>query len=177
MIHIQNHFYWLKLKQDIAQYCSSCHTCQVCRKPNQKIPLAPLKPIPAFDEPFTKVLVDCVGPLSRTKSGNQYLLMVMCASTRFPKAIPLRDIKAKSIIKALTKFFSFVSILLSVQSDQGSNFMSGLFQQIMHELGIKQHVSSDYHLNSQGALERFHHSLKSIMKKFCITRTGMRVFI
>ena len=68
---IQNHFYWPRIKQDVAQYCSSYHTCQVCGKPNQKIPPVPPKPIPAFDELFTEVLVDCVGPLPRTKSGNQ----------------------------------------------------------------------------------------------------------
>ena len=102
---IQNHFYWPRLKQDVAQYCSSCHTCQMCGKPNQKFPPAPLKPIPAFDEQFTKVLVDCVGPLPRTKSGNQYLPMGMCASTRVPETIPLRDIKVKSIIKTLPNFF------------------------------------------------------------------------
>ena len=77
-------------------------------KPNQVIPPAPLQPIPAFEEPFSRVLVDCVGPLPRTRSGNQYLLTIMCTSTRFPEAIPLRNIKAKTIVKALTKFFSFV---------------------------------------------------------------------
>ena len=59
---IQNHFYWPRLKQDVAQYRSSCHTCQMCGKPNQKIPPVHQKPISAFDEPFTKVLVDYVDP-------------------------------------------------------------------------------------------------------------------
>jgi hypothetical protein len=36
--------------------------------PNQKIPQAPLCPIPAFDEPFSRILIDCVGPLPKTKS-------------------------------------------------------------------------------------------------------------
>ena len=45
--------------------------------------------------------------------------------------------------------------------------MSGLFQQIMHELGIKQYVSNDNYPESQGALQRFHQSLKSMMKRFC----------
>ena len=61
----------------------------------------------------------------------------MCASTRFPEAIPLRNIKTKTIVKALVKFFSFVGLFKSAQSDKGSNFMSGVFQQVMHELGIK----------------------------------------
>ena len=105
---------------------------------NQTISKAYLQPIPAFDEPFSRNIIDCVGPLPKTRSGFQYLLTSMCASTRFPKAIPLRNIKNKTIVKALVKFFTFVGLPRSVQSDQGSNLMSGIFQQVIHELGIKQ---------------------------------------
>ena len=77
----------------------------------------------------------------------------MCASTRFPEAIPLRNIKTKTIVKALVKFFTFVGLPRSVQSDQSSNFMSGIFQQVMYELGIKQYKSSAYHPESQCVLE------------------------
>ena len=111
-------------------------------KPNHVIPKAGLQPIPAFDEPFSRIIIDCVGPLPKTKSGNEYLLTIMCASTRFPEAISLRNIKTKTLVKALVKFFTFVGLPKSVQPDQGSNFMSGVFQQVMHELGIKQYRSS-----------------------------------
>ena len=92
----------------------------------------------------------------------------MCASTRFPEAIPLRNIKTKTIVRALVKFFTFVGLPKSVQSDQGSNFMSGIFQQVMHELGIKQYRSSAYHPESQGALERFHQTLKNMIRSYCL---------
>ena len=164
---ILNHFYWPGLKTDVSNYCRSCHTCQVVGKPNQVIPKAGLQPIPAFDEPFSRIIIDCVGPLPKTKSGNEYLLTIMCASTRFPEAIPLRNIKTKTIVKALVKFFTFVGLPKSVQSDQGSNFMSGVFQQVMHELGIKQYRSSAYHPESQGALERFHQTLKNMIRSYC----------
>ena len=108
-----------------------------------------------------------VGPLPRTKSGNEHLLTIMCTSTRFPEAIPLRNIKTKSIVKALIKFFTFVGLPKSVQSDQGSDFMSGIFQQVMHELEIKQYRSSAYHPESQGALERFHQTLKNMVRSYC----------
>ena len=97
---IINHFYWPGLKSDVSKYCKTCHTCQMVGKPNQTIFKAQLQPIPAFDEPFSRILIDCVGPLPRTKSGNEYLLTIMCTSTRFPEAIPLRNIKTKSIVKA-----------------------------------------------------------------------------
>ena len=56
---ILNHFYWPGLKSDVSQFCKSCHTCQMVGKPNQTIPKAPLQPIPAFDEPFSRIIIDC----------------------------------------------------------------------------------------------------------------------
>ena len=165
---IITHFYWPGIRKDVVEFCKTCHTCQVIGKPNQSIPKAPLKPIPAFEEPFSRILIDCVGPLPKTKRGNQYLLTIMCASTRFPEAIPLRNIKAQTIIQALTKYFTLFGLPKSIQSDQGSNFMSGIFQQVMHELKIKQYKSTAYHPESQGALERFHQTLKRMMRTFCL---------
>ena len=107
-------------------------------KLNQKIPKAHLQSIPAFEEPFGRIMVDCGGPLRKTKSANQYLLTIMCASRRFPEAIPLRNIKSKSVVKALVKFFTLVGLLKIVQSDQWTNFMSNVFEQVMLELGIQQ---------------------------------------
>ena len=60
-----------------------------------------------------------------------------------------------------------MSLPRSVQSDQGSNFMSGIFQQVMHELGIKQYKSFAYQPESQGALERFHQTLKNMIRPYC----------
>ena len=91
----------------------------------------------------------------------------MCASTRFPEAIPLRNIKTKTIVDALINFFSLFGLLKWIQSDQRSNFMSGIFQQVMHELKIKQFSSSAYHPESQGALERIHQTLKTMIKTYC----------
>ena len=121
---ILNHFYWPNVRKDVAEFCRSCHACQMVGKPNETIPKASLKLVPAVEEPFSRIIVDCIGPLPKTRSGNQYLLTIMCATSRFPEAIPLRNIKAKTVVKALTKFFTLVGLPSSIQSDQGSNFMS-----------------------------------------------------
>ena len=164
---ILQHFYWPGVRQSVSQYCRTCHTCQVVGKPNQKPAPAPLKPIPAFEEPFSRVLVDCVGPLPKTKSGHEYLLTIMCASTRYAEAIPLRSIKAKPVGEALRAFFTRFGLPKEVQSDQGSNFTSRLFQEELYALGIRQVTSSAYHPQSQGALERFHQTLKSMIRTYC----------
>ncbi|XP_063598689.1 uncharacterized protein LOC134775159 [Penaeus indicus] len=117
---ILKHFYWPKMKKDVSSYCKTCHYCQVAGKPNEVIPPAPLHPIPVVAQPFNHILIDCVGPLPKTKCGNQYLLTIMCATTRYPEAIPLRNLTAKSVVKALTKFFTQFGIPNKVQSDQAS---------------------------------------------------------
>jgi len=165
---ILRNFFWPGLKTDVASYCRSCHVCQMTGKPNQNIPPAPLHPIPAFSEPFERVMIDCVGPLPRTKSGNQYLLTIMCSSTRFPEAIPLRKITAPVIVKSLVKFFSLFGLPRTIQSDQGTNFMSRVFKQALEQLHIQHRTSSCYHPESQGALERFHQTLKSMLRAFCL---------
>lgn len=66
-----------------------------------------------------------------------------CVSSRFPKAIPLQNILAKNVVK--TNFFTKVGLPKVIQSDQGSNFMSKLFQQIVKQLGITSMKASDHH--------------------------------
>ena len=46
--------------------------------------------------------------------------------------------------------------------------MSHCFKNQLKEWGIKHIVASPYHAQSQGALERFHQTLKAMMRKFCL---------
>ena len=167
---VASDFYWPGMFKDTEEFCKTCHVCQVTGKPNQGIPPAPLKPIPITGEAFSKVLIDVVGPLPKTSQGNQYLLTIMCLNTRFPEAIPLRRVTASVVAKALLKYFTYTGLPQEIQSDQGSNFMSRLFQQVMDLLDIRQVRSSAYHPESQGALERFHQHLKSMLRCFCLER-------
>ncbi len=161
-------FYWPRCKRDVINCIRSCHTCQMTGKPNQKVPVAPLQPIAAVTTPFSHLTIDCVGPLPRSKAGHAYLLTVMCQTTRYPAAFPLRSITSKAILKALTSFMSIFGIPKTIQSDQGSNFMSRNFSKVMRQLEVKHNISSAYHPQSQGGLERFHQTLKSLLRSYCV---------
>ncbi|XP_064088186.1 uncharacterized protein LOC135202611 [Macrobrachium nipponense] len=165
---ILNCFFWPNMKKDVAKFVRTCHVCQISGKPNQVIPKAPLQPILVPDEPFSKIIIDNVGPLPKTKKGNQYLLTIICPTTRYPIAIPLRNISAKNIANSLLKVFTNFGIPKEIQSDRGSNFTSDLFVQVLKELNIKQTLSAAYHPESQGALERWHQTFKSMLRKFCV---------
>ena len=88
--------------------------------PNQIVPK--VQPLPALQEPSCRrIVVDCLEPLPKKRSGHQYLMTITCASNRFPEAVPLRNISAKVIVRALNKLFTLVGLPSSIQSDQGSN--------------------------------------------------------
>nr|XP_054770843.1 uncharacterized protein LOC129278726 [Lytechinus pictus] len=113
-----------------------------------------------------------LGPCIDIKAGYQYLLTVMDSTTRFPEAFPLRNIKAKTVIDALLVFFTRYGLSQDIQSDWGSNFTSSVFQEVMHQLGIRQVNSLPCHPQSQGALERYHQTLKTMIKSYCSENSG-----
>lgn len=75
----------------------------------------------------------------------------------------LRPITTKAVVKALSQFISIFGIPEVVQSGRGSIFSSNMFGQVLKLLRIRQSQSSAYHAQSQGALERFHQSLRSLL--------------
>ena len=46
--------------------------------------------------------------------------------------------------------------------------MARLFQYVVFQLGAKQIISSAYHPELQGALERFHSTLKNMIRTYCL---------
>ena len=114
------------------------------------------------------VLVDIAGLLLCSTGGYRYLLTMMCATTRFPEAVPLRTILAKVVLREPLKFFSLFGLPKIVQTDHGSNFISHVFTHVLKQFCIQHNVSSAYHPESQGVLERYHQTLKSMLCAYCL---------
>ena len=165
---LRQHYYWPKMYSHLRDYIKRCHICQVMGKPNQVIPKSPLKPIKVVHNPFEYIVIDIVGPLPKTKGGSQYMLTIMCQTSRFPEAIALKNTRAKTIVKALVKFFTYFGFPKTIQSDNGSNFRSTTFKNFCSNIAAEHKFSSICHPESQGCLERFHQTLKSMLKKFSI---------
>lgn len=82
----------------------------MAEKADDKISSTALHLFPVFEELFSQVIIDCVSPFQMTKSGNKYMLAIMCVSSRFPNTILMRNNSAKNIVKALTNFFAKVGL-------------------------------------------------------------------
>ena len=111
------HFYWSTLTRDVRKACKSCPQCQkTAKRPSSK---APLIPLPIMAEPFARVAIDMVGPLTRTKAGNKCILTLMDYGSRYPEAIPLKITDSQTVATALVDIFSRLGIPEEILSDQG----------------------------------------------------------
>uniref|UniRef100_A0A3Q1GC55 Gypsy retrotransposon integrase-like protein 1 n=1 Tax=Acanthochromis polyacanthus TaxID=80966 RepID=A0A3Q1GC55_9TELE len=161
---IASRFYWPGLHTEVQDYCQSCPVCQLAGAKN--VPRFPLQPLPIIDVPFSRIAMDIVGPLERTQSGHRYILVICDYSTRYPEAFPLRDITAKQIAYALLQLFSRVGIPSEILTDQGTNFLSNTLRQVYRLLGIRGIRTTPYHPQTDGLVERYNRTLKSMLKKF-----------
>ena len=79
---ILQRFYWPTLYKDVAAYCKSCPSCQKsARTRKQRVPTVSL---PIISEPFSRIAMEIVGPLSRSRSGMKYILVICDYATRYP---------------------------------------------------------------------------------------------
>ena len=158
-------YYWPGVFKDIAEYCRTCETCQRCQPRGTQFK-AKMIPMPLISKPFQRIAMDIVGPLDRSRSGNRFILTICDYATRYPEAIALPSTEATRIAKHLVELFSRVGIPEEILTDQGTNFMSALLQDIYQLLGIKRIRTTPYHAQTDGMVERFNSTLKSMLKKF-----------
>ena len=125
---ILQRFYWPTVFRDVANYCRSCEECQ--KIPGRSAPKALMVSLPVVLEPFSRIAMDIIGPLPRSRSGNHFILVICDYATRYPEAIPLRNIDAEHIAEELVKVLARVGIPDEVLSDQGTNFMSQLMAEL-----------------------------------------------
>ncbi len=162
---IERHFVWPGMVKECYEHCRKCLTCQVKSKHVPK--RAPVVERPVLSELFEHVAFDIVDPLPKGKGGNMYLLTYICMATKWPEAIPLRTITAKSVAEGLWNIISRTSIPEKLLTDQGSQFCSRLVRELCELLQIEKIRTSPYHPQTNGAIERMHGTFKGILGK-CI---------
>jgi len=108
----------------------------------------------------------CGGDLPRTKRGHKFVLVLCCTVSKWVIAIPLRNIRAKTIAQKLIETFCSIGIPSVLRLDNAAAFRSELFTEFADKLGIDLRFSSVGHAQSHGLVERTNHSLEQMLKKY-----------
>jgi hypothetical protein len=156
-------FYWSGMMSDIKKYCKTCDVCQRNGK-EPRVYRAPMVLPPIIEEPFSRISIDIVGPMPMTSRGNRFVLTIVDHSTRWVEAYPLPEYKSVNVVRALIDYFSRFGIVSEILHDLGTDFMSELMRVVMAFYGVCQIQSNVSHPQTNTAVERFHRTLKSMMR-------------
>ena len=133
-----------------------------------KVQAYPLQMIEIPEHPFDKITIDLVIEYKTSSSGNKHILTIIDHLTGWPKAFPIPDKSADTIVSTFINQYLPVHMCLRYTlSDNGTEFKNHLMDQVLQQLGIEHIFSTPYHPQSNGKLEVFHKYLKPILKKLC----------
>ena len=131
---IKEKFFWRGMYNDIRKYIKYCDICQRRGKKGESGKLYPIK----VGEPFERIGIDFIGPLTPTKRGNKYILVATDYLTKWPEAKPMKEANANNVVEFIYKEIicrhGCPKIILS---DRGSHFNNQMVQQLCQKFEIK----------------------------------------
>ena len=148
--------------ENIREYVKSCDACQRRGKPQRKSELNPIE----VHTPFYQIGIDFVGPLPKTKRGNRYIIVAMDYLTKWPEAKAVSNATAEE-----TEKFIYEDIICRhgcpqiILTDRGTHFNNQLIKGLMERFNIKHLLSSPYHPQTNGLVERFNRTLCESLAK------------
>ena len=163
---LQTDWYWPNMRQEVTNYCRSCHQCLATNpSSNQRpMPLEPLTPVSRFNQ---RVHIDLMGPFAKSRQGSTYVVAMSDAFSSYVEFAAIPDKQAETVANAFfNTWITRHSICERVNSDLGSEFQAEIFEYLCSKLGIKHFFSSAAHPMSNGQIERVNRSFLSYVRKF-----------
>ena len=91
-------------------------------------------------------------------------------ATRYPEAVPLKNIDTVSVAEALFSIFSRVGFPREMVTDRGTQFMSDVMKEVSRLMSIRHLTTTPYHPACNGLVEKFNGTMKQMLKKMCEER-------
>jgi hypothetical protein len=156
------------LRRIVTKYVRSCKTCQLIadKRLGERVPLYP---IPVIGPAFSELIVDVLGKMPRTSTGIEYVLTIVCQSTRWVTAVPIRNLKVTTIADALMAFQLTHGFAKRIRFDKFASLTSGMMRELQRTLGIEVVYANVLHHESIGQAERAQRSLERMIKAFVET--------
>jgi hypothetical protein len=152
--------WWPALEADVQSYVRGCEQCQR-NKPDtrgkQGLPLSIAAPRRAWET----VCMDFIGPLPRTASGHDAVLVVVDKLTRWSYYIALRTTAtAQEVFAALQeRVLSVHGIPRAIISDRDSRFTSHFWEHLWAAMRTDLRRSTAFHPQTDGQTERQNRTL------------------
>lgn len=159
-------YFWPKMFSYVSKYVLSCPDCQTRKQPPGR-PVGFLQPIPPAGRPFQQVGMDFIGPFTKSKAGNRYIVVITDYHTKWVEAVACPAATAAEAARAFVE-----QIVLrhgapeKVISDRGQHFVANLTEEIFRLVGSEHATTTAYHPQANGLCERFNRTLADMLSMY-----------
>lgn len=142
-------------------------TCPLCIAKQTKVNHRTGEHVPRrHSYPGERIYIDLIGPMPETNRGFRYILTVLDGFTRFAMAYPLKNKETNTVARTLLEeYICTWGCPVEVHSDQGTEFTSSVFRELMKLLRVNLTFCPVENPQSN-LVERFHRSLNSMFRVF-----------
>ena len=152
---VKRQFWWPGMDLDITEYVKSCVQCQV-NKPDRQPTKPPLTPLSPPDVAWKQMGVDLVVDLPVTQEGYNAICVFVCHLTKMVRLVATQTTLSATGFASLfmKEVFPHYGLPENLISDRGPQWNSEMFQAMCDTLGIKLKLSTAYHPQTNGLVER-----------------------
>ena len=145
----------------ISEFIRQCPACQITNR--LRIPIKTHPFTCASYNPFEVLHLDHIGPLTKDSHGNEYILVIIDAFSRWVELFPTKTttaIKTASVILNHIGRFGSPEV---IHTDRGPAFHNELITELLRLGGIQQSFATAYSSEENGIVERDTYVLYSMI--------------
>ena len=155
---VKEHFYCPKLTTLVYDYVKSCSFCQK-RKLTHNTIKSKITSYPLPSQPFEVWEIDLYGRLPPTPDGHTYVFTAVDMFSKYLFALPIKNKDALTVANAIFRLFTTFGVCNTLVSDQGTEFIAKVTQELCASLQVKQEFTPSFVHHCLGACERTHSTL------------------
>ena len=165
-------FDWLGLLQDCEVVIKACRACS---RSNAHTKLwAPAQSLPVPSAIFERIQMDLLMlPLVESVPGSSgdpkpkynYLLLFVCALSKYPVAFSITSKESTVVAKALWIVICTFGVAQTITSDNGLEFCNQVVDALVNLHGISRRLTTAYRPQANGLTERTNRTVLSVLRK------------
>ncbi|GJP86628.1 hypothetical protein CLOP_g16628 [Closterium sp. NIES-67] len=158
----------LQWDKDVQKFVTSCDTCQRMKSSKQR-KAGLLQPLPVPEQPWQVVSLDFITGLPPTTSGHDAFLVVIDKFSNTGHFIPTHTTaRTEETAQLFVRYIiSQHGIPTTLISDRDPKFTCKFWKEIMSLLGTKLAMSSAYHPQTDGHIERLNQIVEQLLRAAC----------
>ncbi len=159
-------YYWPLMYQEVKQYTTTCRYCKL-RKANNKVARVPVQIYDYSDRPNTRLHMDTAGPFPIAGAGNNYILVLKCALTKWIVLIAMRSKDMQDIMREyINNWVAHFGAPIMLITDRGTEFHNSVANQLAALWGCRRISTTPRNPRSDGQVENQMRTMKDMLQAY-----------